>query len=87
MSRNGVQDVNIITQIQSAGVAYQLNADDLTYLSANGVSPTVIRELQNTATRRYVAAPVVYARPAPVYVYDPYPPPVVGVGFGYRRGW
>jgi hypothetical protein len=85
MTRNGVPEVNIIGQIRNSGVAYNLNADDLTYLSQNGVSSAVIAELQSRVPGRvYSGQAVLY--PAG-YVYGPPPPVGVGVvvGGGYRR--
>jgi outer membrane lipoprotein SlyB len=82
MSRNGVSDVNIINQIRQYNVVYHLSPDDLSYLSANGVSPQVISSMQTAPPPIYVGG---YYRPC----LDYYPPPVsVGVGFvggGYYR--
>jgi hypothetical protein len=86
MTRSNVPEPNIIAQIRNSGVAYNLTTDDITYLSQNGVSSTVIMELQSRAPGRVYAsgAPVVYAAPG----YYDYPPPPVSVGVGvvgYRR--
>jgi hypothetical protein len=87
MTRNGVPEGNIIAQIRNSGAAYNINADDITYLSQNGVSSNVILELQSRVPGRvYATAPVVYQYGRPVYVYDP-PPVSVGVGVGYYRHW
>jgi hypothetical protein len=77
MTHKGVADTLIINQIHTSGVVYQLNGDQVTWLTQSGVSAAVISELQATAYR-----PVrrVYT-PQPVVVVDgPPPPPVVGVG-------
>ena len=91
MSKNGVPDANIIMQVRESGAGYNLSSDDLVYLSRNGVSSAVIMELQSRKGQPVAVQPVVYTRPAAVYVHDPYwcyppPPPVsVGVGFGFGR--
>jgi hypothetical protein len=86
MTRNGVPEVNIIAQIRNSGVAYNLNADDVTYLSQNGVSSAVIAELQSRVPGRVYAGQPAVLYPGPGYYA--YPPPPVGVGVvvgGYRR--
>ena len=97
MTRSGVNEAVIISQIRTSGAMYELTADDITYLTRNGVSSNVIIELQNTKLHAVAGQPVVYGGPPPVvyvrpryYYYDPYPPPVaVGIGFrgGYYRRW
>lgn len=91
MSQQHVNDAVIINQIRSSGTVYNLNASDVEYLKANGVSDAVVMEMQSTHGRVYAAPPqrVICAPPPPpavvqpVYVVQPPPPPV---GFGiYTR--
>jgi hypothetical protein len=87
LSANGTSDGVIINQIQASGSVYRLTADQILWLQNYGVHEPVIREMQATANRApravYTATPVYQ----PVYVYEAAPPPVVGVGFSYGRGW
>jgi hypothetical protein len=91
MTQSGVQTNLIIEQIRTSGVVYQLAPNQVTYLSQQGVHPSVIQAMQDTVYRipRRVYAPVYEPAPAPaVVVYEPPPPPVtVGVGVvgGFRR--
>ena len=88
MTRSGVPEANIIAQIRNSGAAYSINADDITYLTQNGVSSNVILELQSRAVGNYAAPPpvIIYGRPG--YYYDPPPVAVgVGIGGGYYRRW
>lgn len=84
MTQNAVPPQTIIEQIRTAGVIYRLTADQIIWLSRQGVDTRVINALQDTALRPapvrtvYTAAPDVMVQP--VYVA---PPPVVGVGFGW----
>ena len=86
MTQQAVPPAQIINQIRTSGVVYQLTPDQVVWLNQQGVNGAVISEMQATAYRspsrvRYVAAPVVQ----PVYVVEPPPPPVaVGVGIGLR---
>jgi hypothetical protein len=93
LSQQHVADSVIITRIRTSGVVFQLTADDLTNLSAQGVSAAVINEMQATVRRVptrqvYVRDPVIVEE-RPYVIYDP--PPPVGVTFGYvggyRRHW
>jgi len=81
-----VSDDVIINQIRSRGCVFNLSAEDTIYLKQNGVSDRVVAEMQATAARVprrvYSSAPV-YTQP--VYVVEPNPPPVVGLGFGYTH--
>jgi uncharacterized protein YcfJ len=87
LSQNGTRDEIIINQIRTSGSVYRLTADQILWLQTYGVHDSVIREMQATAYRApravYTATPVYQ----PVYVYEPAPPPVVGVGFSYGRRW
>ncbi|CAN5571928.1 hypothetical protein BH10PLA2_BH10PLA2_07820 [soil metagenome] len=80
MSRSGVSESVIISQIRTSPAAFNLSGTDVIWLKEQGVSDNVVREMQCTATR-YPGH--VYR---PVYVVEP-PPVAVGVGFGYGRGW
>jgi hypothetical protein len=92
MSQQHISDSVIIEQIRSTGSVYQLSPTDIYWLKQNGVSDTVVREMQETATRYprrvYTATPVY---PAPVYervyVYDPPPPVSFGIGYTHYRRW
>jgi hypothetical protein len=85
MTQNAVPPQQIVEQIRTSGVMYRLTADQIIWLNRNGVDTRVINALQDTALSPapvrtvYTAAPVVVEQP--VYVA---PPPVVGVGFGWR---
>lgn len=77
LSREGHSDAIIINQIRSTGSVYDLRADDLSYLKANGVSDGVVTSMQNASGRPVVVEqpvhvvhprPVVVAPPRPVYV-------------------
>jgi len=85
LSASGTSDGVIINQIRASGSQYRLTADQILWLQQYGVHDSVVREMQATAYRApravYTSAPVYQ----PVYVYEPAPAPVVGVGFGYRR--
>jgi hypothetical protein len=80
MTRAGVSEGVIISQIRTSGTVYNLSSTDLIWLKEQGVSDHIINEMQLTASRY----PQRIYRP--VYVVDP-PPVAVGVGFGYGRGW
>jgi hypothetical protein len=80
-----ISDDVIINQIRTRGCVFNLSAEDTIYLKQNGVSDRVVAEMQATARvprRVYSGAPV-YTQP--VYVVEPSPPPVVGLGFGYTH--
>jgi hypothetical protein len=85
MTQNAVPPQQIVEQIRTSGVAYRLTADQIIWLNRQGVDTKVINALQDTALspppvrQVYTAAPVVVEQP--VYVA---PPPVVGVGVGWR---
>lgn len=86
MTRQGQSEQVILKQIQTTNSTYQLSAQDLQTLKDNGVSDTIIMEMQSRRAdlyprTRYVAvpAPVIYAPPPPIVVAPP-PPPGFGVG-------
>jgi hypothetical protein len=80
MTKNGVRDEVIITQIRTSGAGYAPTADDINYLTQNGVSSAVIMAVQSQRPGA-VYPPLYYGRP---YYYDP---PPVTVGVGYVGGW
>jgi uncharacterized membrane protein YebE (DUF533 family) len=86
MTQNAVPTPQIIEQIRTCGVVYQLSADQIIWLNRQGVDPQVINALQDTALRPvrpvYTAPPVVVQQPVVGYVA---PAPVVGVGYGWGR--
>jgi hypothetical protein len=85
MTQNAVPPAQIIEQIRACGVVYRLDPDQIIYLNRQGVDGRVINALQDTALRPaapvYSAPPVVVQQPVVGYVA---PPPVVGVGYGWR---
>jgi len=86
MTQSGVPTGQIVEQIRTSGVVYRLSPDQVIWLNQNGVHPSVVQAMQDTAYRApgrvvYTAAPVVYE---PVYVAPP-PPVAVGVGIGFGR--
>jgi hypothetical protein len=91
LTKKGIAEENIINLIRNSGAYYQLNAQDVEYLTYNGVSPRVISELQARAPGQAIAPPPpgYYMRHG-YYVYDyPPPPPVSGgvVFVGGRGRW
>jgi len=83
LSKEGMNEDVIINQIRSTQSAYQLSTEDVRALSANGVSPRVIVEMQNRRPAARVIReqpPVIYHRPPPIYVVEPYPRPRPFVG-------
>jgi hypothetical protein len=84
LSQSQVSDSVIVSQIRASGSVYQLSSNDTIWLKQQGVSDVVVQEMLATAHRppRRVYSPTpVIARP--VYVVEP-PPPVIGIGIGYR---
>jgi uncharacterized protein YcfJ len=98
MSRAGVDPRLITNYINSSGVAQPVNAQDVIYMSQQGVPTDVIQSMQ---TPRVARAPVYAAPPQPVVIEEyygppgywgprhhyyrphPCPPPNVGFGFTY----
>jgi hypothetical protein len=89
LARNGTPDDIIMNQIRTSGVVYHLRSEDILYLQQSGVHPCVIESMQATAAAPPPPPGVVYVneQPPPVVIYREPPPPVIGVGFGYHRGW
>ncbi|HYT93844.1 MAG TPA: glycine zipper domain-containing protein [Gemmataceae bacterium] len=80
MTQSHIPPETIINQIRQTGSMYNLTADQIIWLSQQGVSQSVITEMQ---TRQQVA-PVIYTRPAPVVIYERPAPVIYG---GYYRRW
>ena len=85
MSRAGVPEQVMITQIQTHGIAAPLQTNDLILLQQQGVSPRVIQVMQTPVVPAGLPVvmapppqPVVYAAGPPIYG----PPPPV-----YYRAW
>ena len=75
MVHNNVGDAVIMDQIRLTRTVFQLTPEQITWLHTEGVSDAVIQYMQRSG---YVPRRVVYVEQ---------PTPVVGVGFGFRRGW
>ncbi|HVL14251.1 MAG TPA: glycine zipper domain-containing protein [Gemmata sp.] len=79
MAREGHADQVIINQIRSTGSTFQLTSGDLDMLKNNGVSPTVISEMQNARPASPLSTRVIVRDPQPTTVIYQEPPPVVFV--------
>jgi hypothetical protein len=79
MAQNHISDGVIINQIRTTNSTYNLTAEQITWLKQQGVSDTVVYEMQLHQG--------VYVQPAPVYVAEPGPAVGVGVGVGVGRRW
>jgi hypothetical protein len=79
MSQKHIGDGIIIQQIRYTNSMYNLSPNDINWLKQQGVSDTVVMEMQ---TRR----PMVIQGGAPILV-EPAPGPVIGVGIGVGRRW
>ena len=94
MSRAGVSPPLIINYVNTSGVAQPVSAQDVIYLTQQGVSPDVIQAMQSP---RVAQAPTVFMPPPSgpvvyeeVYYGPPpcYPPPFCHHGpCGPRVGW
>lgn len=89
MAQQHISDAVIIQQIRTTNSAFSLSPQQITWLKQQGVSDSVIMEMQS---RRPAAVVPVRGHVVPattsVYVVEPAaPPPVsVGLGFGYGYG-
>ena len=72
LARAGISEDIILTQVKTAGASYQLSADQIIYLSSQGVSQNVLRALM-------ASGPIPDGGPAPVPVPVTPPPPVAPV--------
>jgi hypothetical protein len=85
MSRAGVNPQLIVNYINTSGVAQPVGAQDVIYLTQQGVPPEVIQAMQ---TPRVAQAPtVVMPPPGPVIVEQVYygPPPCYGPPYWHHR--
>jgi len=78
MAQKHIGDGIIIQQIRYTNSMYNLSPNDINWLKQQGVSDTVVMEMQ---TRRPV---VIQGGGPPVYMG---PPPVIGVGVGVGGRW
>ncbi len=92
MSRAGVSPPLIINYVNTSGVAQPISAQDVIYLTQQGVSPDVIQAMQSPRIAQ--ASTVVMPPPGPVVYeqvyYGPppcYPPPWHHPDCGPRVGW
>jgi hypothetical protein len=78
MTRAGVAEENIVTHVRSHGMIAPLQANDLVFLSQQGVSPRIIQAMQQPP--QLAGPPMVIrgASPAPVLVEEIHygPPPM-----------
>lgn len=86
LSRGGTDADVIAAQIRNTNSSFNLSTTDIEYLTQQGVSPRVIRAMQDSragSPRRVIVreAPVIIERP----VYPVYGPPAIG--FHYSRGF
>ncbi len=75
LSHAGVNDGIVIRYIRDHHTVYPLSPDDLNYLHGNGVSPSVVDYMAQTA------GPGTYGPGGPVIV-----PPPIGIGIGIGGG-
>jgi hypothetical protein len=94
MSRAGVNPQLITNYIHSSGVAQPPSAQDVIYLSQQGVAPEVIQAMQTPRVAQVQPAVFVPPPPGPVVVEDVYygpppcyPPPYCHGPYGPRVGW
>ncbi|HVS35244.1 MAG TPA: glycine zipper domain-containing protein [Gemmataceae bacterium] len=88
LTHQGTSDQIIINEVQTAGLVYHLSGDEIAWLKQNNVHDCVVEAMQamSYAPPPPPGAVVVGEPPPPVVIYRE-PPPVIGVGFGYHRGW
>jgi hypothetical protein len=77
LSHARVNDGIIVRYIRDHNTVYPLSPDDVNYLSSNGVSPSVIDFMRQTAG----PGPYPYGAPGPVII-----PPPIGIGIGIGGG-
>lgn len=94
MSRAGVNPQLITNYIHSSGVAQPPSAQDVIYLSQQGVAPEVIQAMQTPRVAQVQPAVFVPPPAGPVVVEDVYygpppcyPPPYCPGPYGPRVGW
>jgi hypothetical protein len=94
LAQQGQDETVILNHIRNNRMTFRLNADDLSLLKSNNVSPRVIAAMQNSGgevsapprsnrpivvrEQVVVREPVYVAPPPPVMIVDPYCPPAVG---------
>lgn len=82
MSKSGLSDSVMITQIQTRGVQQQLSVNDIIMLHQQGLNETVITAMQNARVGAAPMVTTVTTYPAPVIFHEQYvvptysPPPV-----------
>ena len=81
MLRGGVADGIIIEHIRQSGSIFTLSADQILWLKEQGVSQTVIQEMEVSGHR----PALMYVRPRPQVVYVEQPPVMVTGGVYLRR--
>ena len=77
LSQSHMGDDVIVNYIRSSGKSYRLSADDIIYLSGQGVSQGVISALQTTSVNSPNPAPVISAPVVPPPGPTPAPPAMV----------
>ena len=75
LARAGITEDIILTQIKTAGATYSLTADQIIYLSSQGVSQNVLRALMNTSPAPEVRPVPVPSTPPPIVTPTPVAPP------------
>jgi len=82
MTQSGLSEELIVNQIRANGIAYPPGTNDLIILKNNGVSDSVIREMQNISGANGVPVQPIYhgvesvpvpVRTGPVIVAQPFP--------------
>jgi hypothetical protein len=64
MVQNHISDQIIINQIRQSSTAYNLNAEQITWLKQQGVSDAIVMEMQAHTPQ------VIYTRPATTVIYS-----------------
>jgi hypothetical protein len=83
MTRSGVSDGVIANHIRNNGVAAPLSTDDIILLQENGVSPIVVRAMQNAPLP--VQVQTVRAPTQTIIVRERYPGPYFYIGHGHHH--